>query len=109
MFLDRQLLFPDNLMTLTLEIQDQQLNEKTALPPWGARFSGSWAVYPGNSPLAGQYPVVSGQGFYRITPGGRIMLELSDLLSPFLEEGRLYWDDLTNPGLTLSLSVSISL
>jgi hypothetical protein len=48
-------------------------------------------------------------GYYRITPGGKIMLEISDLLSPFLDEGRLYWDEITNPGLTLSLSVSISL
>ena len=108
-FLDRRLLYPENFITLALEIQDQELPEGTALSPWGARFSGSWAVYPRESPLAGQYPVVSGQGYYRITPGGRIMLEISDLLSPLLEEGRLYWDGMTDPGLTLSLSVSISL
>jgi len=108
-FLDRRLLYPDNLVTLALEIEDRQLPGGTVLPPWGGRLSGAWAVFPRESPRAGQYPVLEGLGYYQISPGGRIMLEISDLLSPFLEEGRLYWDEITNPGLTLSLSVSISL
>lgn len=108
-FLDRRLLYPENMVTLALEIEDRQLSGGTVLPPWGGRLSGAWAVFPRESPLVGQYPVLDGMGYYRITPGGKIMLEISDLLSPFLDEGRLYWDEITNPGLTLSLSVSISL
>lgn len=108
-FLDRDLLRPENRLSLRLEVGGEADPREELIPSWGGHLEGAWEIFPSGSPYADQYPYLEISGYYRVSPGVRIIVQAKDLLAPLIDEGRLAWEDFQAPGLSAALLVGISL
>ncbi len=77
----------------------------------GASIIGSLDIYSETQELftTQWIPRIGFSGFYRLSPGIRLIIDGEDLLAPLLDSGRQIWDKYNDIGFEVTLKVGISL